>query len=170
VLYCNNTSEYCPHEDDDDDKYYLFNTNVVFNRTGAVINRQAAVFIYISVVYKDKPRSTLVPNIACNFLINRYRKINLDARERQYLSPALKPELGMFTTDFGVTFGHMIGYDLLFQVPAMQLVEKHNISDILVPNKWTSEVPFLAGKTMKLIQRARRLKRWRNGRNCFRGN
>jgi hypothetical protein len=54
VLYCNDTSEYCPYEDDDDDKYYLFNTNVVFDRTGAVINRQAAVFIYIFIIYKDK--------------------------------------------------------------------------------------------------------------------
>jgi hypothetical protein len=54
----------------------------------------------------------------------------------------------MFTTDFGVTFGHMISYDLLFQVPALQLVEKYNISNILVPNLWTSEVPFLTGKTM----------------------
>jgi hypothetical protein len=83
------------------------------------------------------------------FLINRYRKINLDATE-QHLSPALKPDLGMFSTDFGVTFGHMIGYDLLFQVPAMQLVEKHNISDIIHSSMWTSEMPFFAGKIMNL--------------------
>jgi hypothetical protein len=42
VLYCNNPAEICP--DEDDDKFYLFNTNVVFDRTGAVIDRQAAVF------------------------------------------------------------------------------------------------------------------------------
>jgi hypothetical protein len=35
----------CPDEGDDDDKFYLFNTNVVFDRTGAVIDRQAAVFL-----------------------------------------------------------------------------------------------------------------------------
>jgi hypothetical protein len=44
----------------------------------------------------------------------------------------------------------MIGYDLLFKVPATELVEKHNISNILFPSRWTSEVPFLTGKTTEI--------------------
>ncbi|VVC93049.1 unnamed protein product [Leptidea sinapis] len=37
-------------------------------------------------------------------------------------TPALTPDLGVFTTDFGVTFGHFICFDLMFQVPAVQIV------------------------------------------------
>ncbi|XP_053617655.1 vanin-like protein 1 [Plodia interpunctella] len=96
--------EYCPEK-----KVYRFNTNVVFDRSGAVIDR--------------------------------YRKINLFGEATRH--PALKQELGIFSTDFGVTFGHFICFDVLFQVPAVQVVQKYNLTDIIFPTMWFSEMPFL---------------------------
>ncbi|KAJ2942846.1 hypothetical protein O0L34_g15035 [Tuta absoluta] len=98
------TGEECP-----DPKRYLFNTNVVFDRNGAVIDR--------------------------------YRKINLFGEFSR--TPALNPDLGVFTTDFGVTFGHFICFDLMFQVPAVQTVEKLNLTDIIFTTMWFSEMPYL---------------------------
>ncbi|CAH2051806.1 unnamed protein product, partial [Iphiclides podalirius] len=105
LMDCNDASEeYCPEP-----KEYLFNTNVVFDRTGSVIDR--------------------------------YRKINLFGEFTR--TPALKPDLGVFSTDFGVTFGHFICFDLMFQVPAVQVVEKHNLTDIVFTTMWFSELPYL---------------------------
>ncbi|XP_073948409.1 vanin-like protein 2 isoform X2 [Choristoneura fumiferana] len=99
------SEEYCPEK-----KEYLFNTNVIFDRNGAVIDR--------------------------------YRKINLFGEFSR--TPALKPDLGLFTTDFGVTFGHYICFDLMFQVPAIQVVEKNQITDVLFSTMWFSEMPYLS--------------------------
>ncbi|XP_059050818.1 vanin-like protein 2 [Achroia grisella] len=102
---CNNApGEFCPEKN-----VYRFNTNVVFDRTGAVIDR--------------------------------YRKINLFAEWSRF--PALRPELGLFDTDFGVRFGHFICFDLMFQVPAIQVVEKNNITDVVFSTMWFSEIPYL---------------------------
>ncbi|XP_038217529.1 vanin-like protein 1 isoform X3 [Zerene cesonia] len=98
-----------PGEECPENKVYLFNTDVVFDRNGAVIDR--------------------------------YRKINLFGEFTR--TPALKPELGIFTTDFGVTFGHFICFDLMFQVPAVQLPQKHNVTDVIFPTMWFSEMPYL---------------------------
>ncbi|XP_023952054.2 vanin-like protein 2 [Bicyclus anynana] len=96
--------ETCPEQ-----KLYLFNTNVVFDRSGAVIDR--------------------------------YRKINLFGEYTR--TPALSSDLGIFETDFGVTFGHFICFDLMFQVPAIQIVQKHKITDIVFTTMWFSELPYL---------------------------
>ncbi|XP_046963867.1 vanin-like protein 1 isoform X2 [Vanessa cardui] len=106
VLNCTDdaTAEFCP-----DRQVFLFNTNVVFDRNGAVIDR--------------------------------YRKINLFGEATR--TPALTPDLGIFETDFGVTFGHFICFDLMFQVPAVQVVEKRNITDVVFTTMWFSEMPYL---------------------------
>ncbi|CAB3220557.1 unnamed protein product [Arctia plantaginis] len=102
--------EECPER-----KQYYFNTNVVFDRNGAVIDR--------------------------------YRKINLFGEASH--TPALKPDLGIFTTDFGVTFGHFICFDLMFQIPSTQLVQKYNVTDIIFPTMWFSEMPYLTAVTIQ---------------------
>ncbi|XP_039752572.1 vanin-like protein 2 [Pararge aegeria] len=107
LMNCSNgelSGEKCPEQ-----KQYRFNTNVVFDRNGAVINR--------------------------------YRKINLFGELSR--TAALAPDLGVFTTDFGVTFGHFICFDLMFQVPAIQIVQKNNITDVIFPTMWFSEMPYL---------------------------
>lgn len=103
-----NCSAAADAEDCPDNKTYRFNTNVVFDRNGAVISR--------------------------------YRKINLFGEFSR--SPALKPDLGIFDSDFGVRFGHFICFDLLFQIPANQIVQ-YGIQNILFPTMWFSELPYL---------------------------
>lgn len=51
-------------------------------------------------------------------------------------------ELATFTTDFGVTFGHFVCFDIVFKSPAVDLVRKKNVSHILFPSMWFSETPF----------------------------
>ncbi|CAH4027782.1 unnamed protein product [Pieris brassicae] len=105
VMNCEDApGEECPEK-----KTYYFNTNVVLNREGAVIDR--------------------------------YRKINLFGEYTR--TPALKPDLGDFTTDFGVRFGHFICFDLMFQIPAIQTPQKLNITNIIFPTMWFSEMPYL---------------------------
>ncbi|CAH2093814.1 unnamed protein product [Euphydryas editha] len=100
----NPNDEYCPQLN-----LYYFNTNVVFDRNGTIIDR--------------------------------YRKINLFGEFTR--TPALRPDLGIFETDFGVTFGHFICFDLMFQVPAVQVVQRHNITDVVFTTMWFSEMPYL---------------------------
>ena len=100
----NDTGEDCPEL-----KEYIFNTNVVFDRNGTVIDR--------------------------------YRKINLFGEYAH--TPALQPDLGYFNTDFGVAFGHFICFDLMFQVPAVQVVQKREVTDVIFTTMWFSELPYL---------------------------
>lgn len=52
------------------------------------------------------------------------------------------PEVATFETDFGVTFGHFVCFDLLFKSPAFAIVKK-NVRHILYPSMWYSQIPFL---------------------------
>lgn len=92
--------------------YLVFNTNVVFDRRGAVVSR--------------------------------YRKWNL------YLEPSTNrtevPHLATFSTDFGVTFGHFVCFDMLFYTPARELVEQLGIRHVIVTKMFNSELPFLSGE------------------------
>jgi predicted amidohydrolase len=73
-------------------------------------------------------------------VVGRYRKFNL-FREGG-INTTLIPELSTFETDFGVTFGNIICFDVLFFEPAMQLV-KMGVKNFIFPGMWTSELPFL---------------------------
>lgn len=88
--------------------FSLYNTNIVFDRSGCIVSR--------------------------------YRKFNL------FIEPAMsvpeEADLPTFDTDFGVTFGHFICFDILFKFPAYDLVLS-NISHFIYPSMWYSEVPFL---------------------------
>lgn len=74
-------------------------------------------------------------------VIAKYRKYNL------FLEPNVKstqePDLSTFTTDFGVTFGQFTCFDLLFPTPALNLTRNLNVTDIIFPAHWYSELPFL---------------------------
>lgn len=74
-------------------------------------------------------------------VISRYRKSHLYWKD-VYEKDAFDPEVKTFTTDFGVTFGHFIGFDLLFYSPALELVES-GITDFIHPTYWFQEFPFL---------------------------
>lgn len=76
-------------------------------------------------------------------VISRYRKTHLWRHEYYETSVLLTPDVATFTTDFGVTFGHFICFDMLFYEPAMTLIQERNITDIIYPTYWFSELPFL---------------------------
>ncbi|XP_070504524.1 vanin-like protein 2 [Chironomus tepperi] len=100
--------EECNESTSNANNFSLYNTNIVFDRSGCIVSR--------------------------------YRKFNL------FIEPDMSvPEdvnLPTFETDFGVTFGHFICFDILFKFPAYDLVLS-NISHIIYPSMWYSEVPFL---------------------------
>jgi len=77
-------------------------------------------------------------------MINRYRKTNLFV-EHQFDVTTI-PEIVIFDTDFGVKFGTFTCFDILFREPAIQLTRIHQVTDIVFPTAWFSEVPFLTGK------------------------
>ncbi|EDW52975.1 GM12590 [Drosophila sechellia] len=52
-------------------------------------------------------------------------------------------------TDFGVTFGHFICFDILFYTPAYQLVDQ-GVTDFVYPAMWFSQLPFLTAVQIQL--------------------
>ncbi|KAL0266526.1 UNVERIFIED_CONTAM: hypothetical protein PYX00_009038 [Menopon gallinae] len=93
--------------------YFIYNTNIVFDRKGTVIAR--------------------------------YRKFNVYDEKQD------KPErdLSTFTTDFGVTFGTFICFDVLFKTPAIELVREKGVKHFLFSSFWYSEVPFLTASQVQ---------------------
>lgn len=73
-------------------------------------------------------------------IVSRYRKFNLFAEPFMNITDA--PDIAIFETDFGVTFGHFVCFDILFKSPAIDLIER-NITHFLYPSMWFSESPFL---------------------------
>lgn len=76
-------------------------------------------------------------------VISRYRKFNLFGEAG--ISVTDTPDISYFTTDFNVTFGHFICFDVLFKTPAVHLMKIAQVTDILYPTMWFSELPFLTG-------------------------
>ncbi|KAH8338080.1 hypothetical protein KR059_005485, partial [Drosophila kikkawai] len=76
-------------------------------------------------------------------VVSRYRKTHLWRQEYYSTSVLRTPDVATFTTDFGVTFGHFICFDMLFYEPAMTLVRERDVTDIIYPTYWFSELPFL---------------------------
>lgn len=73
----------------------------------------------------------------------RYRKYNLFNEKGTSITD--EPELAFFDTDFGVRFGTFICFDLMFDKPALQLLEQLDIKDYAFSTAWFSELPFLTG-------------------------
>lgn len=73
-------------------------------------------------------------------VVSRYRKYNLFGES---VNKPFKPTMVTFDTDFGVTFGHFICFDLMFRRPALELVRTNLVTDIIFTTMWFSELPFL---------------------------
>lgn len=61
--------------------------------------------------------------------------------------PSNPPNVITFKTDFGVTFGMFICFDILFPVPALNLTRTLGITDVVFSTAWFSEAPFLTGSS-----------------------
>lgn len=73
-------------------------------------------------------------------VISRYRKFNLFGES---VDKPFKPTMVTFDTDFGVTFGTFICFDLMFRKPALELIRTNKVTDIIFTTMWFSELPFL---------------------------
>ncbi|XP_063986075.1 vanin-like protein 1 isoform X2 [Diachasmimorpha longicaudata] len=74
-------------------------------------------------------------------IIAKYRKTHLfDEPQFDILQ---NPEVATFDTDFNVTFGTFICFDMLFKEPALNLTRIHHVTDIVYSTAWFSELPFL---------------------------
>ncbi|XP_023175400.2 vanin-like protein 1 [Drosophila hydei] len=81
-------------------------------------------------------------------VVSRYRKVHLYLNEPR--NTTVVPEVETFETDFNVTFGHFICFDIAFYVPTLELVEKHGIRDFVYTIKWHSQLPFFTALQVQL--------------------
>ncbi|KAM8720108.1 hypothetical protein ACLKA7_006198 [Drosophila subpalustris] len=73
-------------------------------------------------------------------VISRYRKINLWGEPR---NTTWIPESVSFETDFNVTFGHIICFDIMLFKPGHELILEKGIRNFVFPSKWFAQLPFL---------------------------
>lgn len=74
-------------------------------------------------------------------LVARYHKQHL-FYENQYQEPSV-PEMITFDTEFG-RFGTFTCFDILFHDPAIPLVERFNITDVVFPTAWMDALPYFS--------------------------
>lgn len=80
-------------------------------------------------------------------VISRYRKFNLFGES---VDKPHKPTMVTFDTDFGVTFGTFVCFDLMFRRPALELIRTDKVTDIIFTTMWFSELPFLTAVQVQL--------------------
>ena len=73
--------------------------------------------------------------------IAKYRKKHLFF-EPEYDEPPTCEKV-VFTPRFGVSFGIMTCFDLLYDCPATDLIQKHYIKNFVVPMAWMKGIPLL---------------------------
>ncbi|XP_052872684.1 vanin-like protein 1 [Anopheles cruzii] len=79
-------------------------------------------------------------------VVSRYRKFHLFGEAG--MNTTVFPEIASFETDFGVTFGHFICFDMMFNQPALDLVALR-VTDFIFPTMWFSELPFLTASQIQ---------------------
>lgn len=72
-----------------------------------------------------------------------YRKYNLFGDT--FIKQPIHADHTTFTTDFGVSFGLIICFDIVMKVPAVDLIDS-GIQNFIMPTMWYSELPFDTGK------------------------
>ena len=75
-------------------------------------------------------------------IVSVYRKWNLFYELMFDFPPG--PEYAIFSTPIG-TFASFVCFDILFKEPAVDLVVKHNVTNILFPTAWGSVLPAMSG-------------------------
>lgn len=74
----------------------------------------------------------------------RYRKYNLFNDDN--ITRTTKPDYSTFITDFNVTFGLFICFDIVLYDPAVKLVER-GIQNFIMNTMWFSVLPFSTGQS-----------------------
>ncbi|OXU24427.1 hypothetical protein TSAR_010107 [Trichomalopsis sarcophagae] len=74
-------------------------------------------------------------------VVARYRKFN--PFNEFGTNVTVEPEHSSFQTDFGVTFGQFICFDLLHQKPSIYFVNNPDVKDVIFSTHWFDYPPFL---------------------------
>ncbi|XP_074036953.1 vanin-like protein 1 [Leptinotarsa decemlineata] len=75
-------------------------------------------------------------------VVAKYRKVNL-YEEPNLTSGDPSQNNATFTTDFGVTFGMFIGFDMLFYNPSRRILDDNaSVTDVIISSAWLSTFPF----------------------------
>ena len=73
-----------------------------------------------------------------------YHKYNLFGIELEHLQkPA--PHLSAFRTDFGAVIGLMTCFDVLFELPGVEMTRR-GVTHFAFPTDWSDELPSLSGR------------------------
>ncbi|XP_055307902.1 vanin-like protein 1, partial [Sitodiplosis mosellana] len=73
-------------------------------------------------------------------VVAKYRKYHLFGEDG--VQQTQTPDLTTFRTDFNVTFGVCVCFDLMFDKPANSLVDQ-GVKHFVYPTMWFSEIPYL---------------------------
>lgn len=57
-----------------------------------------------------------------------------------------KPDVTVIQTKNNISFGVITCFDINFNIPAINLTKDLNIKNIIFPNNWISELPYLTCK------------------------
>ncbi|KAK4878070.1 hypothetical protein RN001_010576 [Aquatica leii] len=74
-------------------------------------------------------------------VVSKYRKYHLFAEP--FMNRTATPEIVIFDTDFGEKFASFTCFDIWFKKPALDLVYKHQVTNIIFPTMWFSQLPFV---------------------------
>jgi len=92
--------------------------------------------------------NTLVAFSSTGELVAKYHKSHL-YYEPQFDEPPF-PDVVWFESDFGVRFGLMICFDLMFEEPQLSLYHNHNIRNFLWSSWWVNEPPLITGTQVEV--------------------
>ncbi|VEN39432.1 unnamed protein product [Callosobruchus maculatus] len=73
----------------------------------------------------------------------RYRKWNLFGENYKTKSITRSPEVVTFRTKNNDTFGIFTCFDILFEVPTLNLTRNAHVKNVVFPNHWFSQLPYL---------------------------
>ncbi|XP_015600121.1 vanin-like protein 1 [Cephus cinctus] len=110
--------------------YILVNVNEKENCTNATSCPSDGYYFYSTNVVFNRSGS----------IISKYRKYNLFNQPGFDITSSAQN--ATFVSDFNVTFGHFIGFDITYRYPALSLLENVNVTDILFPSRWYSQLPY----------------------------
>lgn len=120
---------FCGNKEDNSNVY---NTAWVFDRFGTTVARYYLIHrIASQIIIHVQP-----------FLDFRYRKFHPIGEQVQN---TVEPELITFRTDFNVTFGIAVCFDLIFNTP-MPALMKQGVRNFVFTTMWNAELPYTAGK------------------------
>ncbi|XP_056646492.1 vanin-like protein 3 isoform X1 [Diorhabda sublineata] len=115
-----------------------YNTSIAIN---VIEKKQCSPEDMINSCFEQVYYNTVVVFDNKGYLAGRYRKWNLFG-EYQLTKPNIM-DLTVITTKNNIKFGIFNCFDIMFDMPALNLTRDLDIKNILFPNNWISELPYL---------------------------